>query len=76
MRHQRAIDLLGIAAHIAESNLVQAETYGPQEAANAYAETLADYRGAIGVLMASGKAQLGCKKSTEQGAQSKERGRG
>lgn len=61
MRHQRALDMLGLAAHIAEANRVHAETYGPPDAAQGHAEALADYRGAIAVLMASAKAHCACK---------------
>ena len=67
MRHQRAIDLLGIAAHVARANQVQAQTYGPREAANGHAETLADYRGAIAVLQADAQAKLACKKPKKGG---------
>jgi hypothetical protein len=67
VRHQRAIDLLGLAAHIADSNRVHAETYGPPDAAQGHAEALADYRGAIAVLQASAREQLECKKGNKKG---------
>lgn len=66
MRHQRAIDLLGIAAHVARANQVQAQTYGPKEAANSHAETLADYRAAIAVLTADAQRVLACRKTGER----------
>ena len=56
MRHQRALDLLALAAHVAECNQKHAETYGPALDAIPHAEALADYRGAITVLTASAKA--------------------
>ncbi len=63
MRHQRAIDLLGIVAHVARTNHIQEQTYGTAQAANAHAEALADFRGAIAVLTADAKRTLDCKKT-------------
>lgn len=65
MRHQRAIDLLSVAAHAAKSNSANQTSFGTDKSAAEQKEIETELNHSIRVLSADGDRVCACKKATK-----------
>jgi len=70
MRHQRAIDLLSIAAHAAKSNSANQTSFGTEKSAAEQTEIETELMHSIRVLRADADRICACKKPRADGAAS------